>query len=265
MEIIESYVQGKRGVPELCEDGLVVTDHFAAVVDGSTSKVGAHGGREAMRLTLQAIRSLPPDADKEETLRRLTAAIAPHNPPQAAAQAAYRLTCSAVLYSRHRETVWFIGDCQCRAAGRTHTHPKLVDRILTEARCDAVRYLLRHGATADGLRRNDLGRAVIADALREQTNFQNDPNPSNPFRYPVLDGFPVDPAAVPALSVRGCGQIVLASDGYPVLCDTLAETEQALRRLLQADPLCIGPNVGTKCWADGNVSFDDRAYLSLRL
>lgn len=265
MEIVESYIQGKRNRPELCEDGFVVTDHFAAVVDGSTSKVGAHGGREAMRLTLQAIRTLPPAADKEETLRHLTAAIAPQNPPQAAAQAAYRLTCSAVLYSRHRETVWFIGDCQCRVAGRTYTHPKLVDRILTEARCGALHYLLDHGKTIDELRRNDLGRAVILDALREQTNFQNDPNPANPFRYPVLDGFPVDPATVPALSVHGCRRIILASDGYPVLCDTLAETESALHRLLQADPLCIGPNAATKCWAEGNASFDDRAYLSLRL
>lgn len=265
MKIIESYIQGKQGRSELCEDGYVVTDHFAAVVDGSTSKVGAHGGREAMRLTLDAIRGLPPAADKEEVLRRLTAAVAPHNPPQAATQAAYRLTCSAVLYSRHWHTVWLIGDCQCRLSGHTYTHPKLVDRVLTEARCEAVRYLLEHGASPAALRRNDLGRAFIMDALREQTNFQNDPNPRNPFRYPVIDGFPVDPAAVPAIPVGEATFLVLASDGYPVLHDTLQETEAELHRLLEADPLCIGPNAATKCWMEGTFSFDDRAYLSLRL
>lgn len=265
MEIIESYVQGKLGQPQLCEDGYVVTDHFAAVVDGSTSKVGAHGGLQAMRLTLTAIRSLPPAADKEEVLRRLTAAIAVHNPPQAATQAAYRLTCSAALYSRHWHTVWLIGDCQCRVGGRTYTHPKLVDRVLTQARCDAVRYLLDHGTSAESLRRNDLGRALIMDALREQTNFQNDPNPFNPFRYPVIDGRPIDPDAVPAIPLGPARRLILASDGYPVLADTLRDTEAGLRRLLQADPLCIGPNAATKCWMEGTESFDDRAFLSLSL
>ena len=46
MQIIEHFIQGKRNNAQLCEDGWVVTPHFAAVVDGSTSKVaGRNGGR----------------------------------------------------------------------------------------------------------------------------------------------------------------------------------------------------------------------------
>ena len=37
MKIAEQFIQGKHSAAD-CEDGIVVTDHFAAVIDGSTSK-----------------------------------------------------------------------------------------------------------------------------------------------------------------------------------------------------------------------------------
>lgn len=265
MNIIESYVCGKRPDQSLCEDGYVVTPHFAAVIDGSTSKVkGRNGGRTAMRLVQEAIGSLPPDTSKEEMLASLTRVLASHNPPEAATEAAYRLTCSAVIFSRSRRAVWMVGDCQCRWGGETHTHPKAVDALLTEARCDAIRYLLQHGHTTEGLRHNDLGRAFILDVLRMQTHFQNDRTQGNPFAYPVLDGTHIDPDKVPELAVpHSTYSIILASDGYPTVCDTLKESESELARLLEEDPLCIGENAGTKGWQEGNLSFDDRCYLKL--
>lgn len=265
MNIIESYVCGKRPDQSLCEDGYVVTPHFAAVIDGSTSKVkGRNGGRTAMRLVKEAISTLPPDACKDEVLGCLTQALASHNPAEAATQAAYRLTCSAVIFSRKRRTVWMVGDCQCRWEGKTYTHPKDVDTVLTEVRCDAIRYLLQHGHTTDELRLNDLGRAFILDVLRMQTNFQNDRIPGNPFAYPVLDGTCINPDKVPELTVPpSAGSIILASDGYPAVCDSLRKSESELERLLKVDPLCIGENAGTKGWLEGNLSFDDRCYLRL--
>ena len=265
MHIIESYVCGKHPDQSLCEDGYVVTPHFAAVIDGSTSKVkGRNGGRTAMRLVKDAIGSLPPDAGKEEMLASLTQVLAGHNPPEAATQAAYRLTCSAAIFSRRRRVAWMVGDCQCRWEGKTHTHPKAVDTLLTEARCDAIHYLLQHGHTVEDIRRNDLGRAFILDVLRMQTHFQNDRTPGNPFAYPVLDGTCIDPHKVPELTVQPSADcIILASDGYPTVCDTLRESESELARLLKEDPLCIGENAGTKGWTEGNLSFDDRCYLKL--
>lgn len=263
MEITECFLQGKRPNQEFCEDGYVLTPHFAAVIDGSTSKVaGRNGGREAMLTVTEAIKTLPADADKEEMLSHLTRALAEKNIPQAKNEAQYRLTCSAVIFSRARRCVWLVGDCQCRWGGRTFTNGKEVDRILTQARGDILRYLLAHGHTVEELRADDLGRKFIFSALREQTNFQNDPSPFNPFRYPVLDGTPVAPALVPEISppiyIKEC---VLASDGYPQLCDTLSETERSLKKILSEDPLCISANAGTKAWLPGNLSFDDRCYL----
>jgi len=271
MRIIEKSCIGKR-TGTACEDGYAVTEHFAAVVDGSTSKsrratanAGATTGFQAMRTVLAALPALPAEATKEEALAHFTSALRKATPCIESLPAEERPTCSAAIYSRLRREVWLMGDCQCRFGGQTHTHPKLIDTVLTQMRCDAVRYFLERGCTQTELLRNDRGRAFILDALREQTHFQNDPNPYNPFRYPVLDGTPVDPRFVPALDASRATTVVLASDGYPALFDTLAETEAHLHRLLGRDPLCIAENPATKCLVSGNRSFDDRTYLKLEI
>lgn len=275
MRIAESYIQGKFDDAARCEDGLTVTPHFAAVVDGSTSKraakyqagaaEGTSGGRRAMETVVAALQTLNAEATMVEAARHLTAALRDATPEAARTQAELRLTCSAAVFSLARREVWLFGDCQCRFGGRTYTNPKAVDVVLTRARCEAVRYLLAHGHTAEDIRRHDVGRAMIYDALREQTNFQNDPDVRNPFRYTVLDGFDIDTTTVPVLEVGTATRLILASDGYPVLCDALSETEAELARLLREDPLCIGENAATKCLMAGQVSFDDRAYLALEI
>lgn len=165
-----------------------------------------------------------------------------------------------------RREVWLFGDCQCRFEGKTYDNPKHVDEILTRARCEAVAYLLSKGASADSIRHFDAGRAFIYDALRDQTNFQNDPDVRNPYRYTVLDGTEMDLSTVPVLAVpSSVKKLILASDGYPVLHDTWRETEDELQRLLREDPLCIHENAATKCLMEGQVSFDDRTYLALEV
>ena len=266
MKIIEQFNIGKReGTP--CEDGWVVTSTFAAVVDGSTSKIKIAAGQEspghlAMRLVCEAIRNLPATITKEETLEVLTQVLAAD---QTYSSAHYRPTCSAVIYSQHYQEVWFIGDCQARWSSKTHHQEKLVDQILTDMRCRAVRYYLEHGYTEEDIKKNDKGRAFIFDALREQVHFQNDPDPRNPYRYPVIDGQPIAPELVPAQSVQGAKELILASDGYPELFDTLEDTEKRLQEVLLNDPLCIHENPATKCLVEGNRSFDDRTYLRLEL
>ena len=266
MKIIEQFSIGKRrGTP--CEDGWVVTSDFAAVVDGSTAKIKIAPGQEspghvAMRLVCEALENLPADTTKEEMLIRLSEAVAADT---TYAECNYRPTCSAVIYSRHFNEVWFIGDCQARWSGQTHKYEKLVDRILTDIRCEVIQYYLQHGYTPEDIRKEDKGRAFIYDALCEQLHFQNDGNPYNPFRYPVIDGQLIDPASVPALSIGDAEEIILASDGYPEVFDSLDATESMLEEVLEKDPLCIQENKSSKCLVEGNRSFDDRTFLKLDL
>ena len=266
MEIIEQFCLGKReGTP--CEDGWVVTNDFAAVVDGSTAKIKVAPGQEspghlAMRLVCEAIKQFPTAIQKDEALLRLTQAIANDHTYDATQ---YRPTCSAVIFSNYHKEIWFIGDCQGRWLGVTHHFEKLVDQILIDIRCRAVHYYLEHGYSEEDIKKNDKGRSLIFDALRDQVHFQNDPDFSNPFSYPVIDGQPIASDKVPCFSVADAKEIILASDGYPDLLDTLKATEDALHQVLAKDPLCINENPATKCLVEGNRSFDDRTYLRICL
>ena len=266
MKIIEKYSIGKKeGTP--CEDGWVVTENFAAVVDGSTAKIKLAPGQEnpghlAMRLVCDAIRQLPAQATKEEAAVLLTEAVAAD---QTFAGIGYRPTCSAVIYTNARKEVWFIGDCQGRWLGQTYKFEKLVDKVLIDIRCRAIRYYLTHGYTEDDIKQNDKGREFIYDAMLDQLHFQNDPDPHNPYAYPVIDGQPINPAHIRCYSVADAQELILTSDGYPKVFDTLEETEAYLADVLAKDPLCINENPASKCLVAGNRSFDDRTYLKLEL
>lgn len=81
MKIIESSIIGKKS-PEACEDGMVVTDDFIAVIDGSTSKTPKHlnpdmkNGRYAMMLISEYIREeLKADASADDFCQGVTAYI----------------------------------------------------------------------------------------------------------------------------------------------------------------------------------------------
>ena len=74
MKVIESKIEGKKS-PESCEDGLVVTADFIAVIDGSTSKTPHHlspdmkNGRYAMVLISEYIQhELKPESTVEQLL-----------------------------------------------------------------------------------------------------------------------------------------------------------------------------------------------------
>ena len=59
-------------------------------------------------------------------------------------------------------------------------------------------------------------------------------------------------------------EVVLASDGYPFLKETLKESEEELLKVLKEDPLCCTLNPSTKGIVKGNRSFDDRTYLRFK-
>ena len=79
-----------------------------------------------------------------------------------------------------------------------------------------------------------------------------------------VDGFAVDEAHIRVITLDfQPWHIVLASDGYPFLCPTLAESEARLAEQREKDPLNIGPAfMATKAFIPGNNSFDDRAFIS---
>lgn len=286
MKIIESCIIGKKS-PEACEDGMVVTDDFIAVIDGSTSKTPKHlnpdmkNGRYAMMLISEYIREeLKADASVDDFCQGVTAYIynkvyeklgveerLKEHPEE-------RLTASAILYSRTRNEVWMVGDCQAIIDGKLYENGKPYEEKIARKRVELI---------AQGLSPAEARKQIEPLLIKAMLSGQNQ-------TYTVIDGFPVYREGVKVVSVSdsssvqdsvpasdsvpcsdsasasdtipsSSSEIVLASDGYPFLKPSLAASEAALAEQIANDPQNIRSFIATKGIVEGNKSFDDRTYI----
>lgn len=277
MKVIESKIEGKKS-PESCEDGLVVTADFIAVIDGSTSKTPHHlspdmkNGRYAMVLISEYIQhELKPESTVEDFCEGVTSYI--YNKvyrqqgieEQMQAHPEERLTASAILYSKAKNEVWMVGDCQAIIDGKLYENNKPFEDIVARRRVE----LIRRGFTPQEARKTI--EPLLIQAMLEGQNKN----------YTVIDGFPIYQKGVKVVSLNApqknvetdvadslplpTKEIVLASDGYPFLKPTLAESEEALAHLLAYDPQCTHEFIATKGIVVGNKSFDDRTYIRFQI
>ena len=286
MRIIERYMHGKNPDQSLNEDGLVVTDGFAAVVDGVTGKSvrkawHPSGGVIAKDLAVDVISSLPPDTAMRQVQhavdQRFRDAYRTHEYGFAffEREPLERLQANAVMYSEARHEAWLFGDCQIMVNGTPTPTVKRVDELLGELRAFTTLALRerdgsagRTGHTSDGhgdaaripasAPAQDQAREMILPFLRLQSQFANK---RGPYGYFVFDGFTDPDYPIRVVRVDPGDEVVLASDGYPLLRPTLERSEDELRRLRQEDPALIGEYRSTKGFTPGLDSFDDRTYL----
>jgi glycerophosphoryl diester phosphodiesterase len=121
------------------------------------------------------------------------------------------------------------------------------------------------GTTIDQLRQNDKGREFIMPLLEEQSRLQNNPA-AGAYGYAAVDGFPVPDSGIVIKPIPdSINNIVLATDGYPMLKASLKESENALREILHRDPLLFKEYKSTKGLSKRNISFDDRAFIKVKL
>ncbi len=277
MIIIESKIVGKKS-QEACEDGMVVTDDFIAVIDGSTSKTPKHlnpdmkNGRYAMMLISEYIREeLKAEASVDDFCQGVTAYIynkvyeklgveerLKEHPEE-------RLTASAILYSRTRNEVWMVGDCQAIIDGKLYENGKPYEEKIARKRVE----LIEQGLSPAEARKQI--EPLLIEAMLSGQN-QN---------YTVIDGFPIYREGVKVVALKtkpvsssietyfqeqtkpvsSPNEVVLASDGYPFLEPTLAASEAALAEQIANDPQNIHSFIATKGIVEGNKSFDDRTYI----
>ena len=290
MKIIESSIIGKKS-QEACEDGMVVTDDFIAVIDGSTSKTPKHlnpdmkNGRYAMMLISEYIREeLKADASVDDFCQGVTAYIynkvyeklgveerLQEHPEE-------RLTASAILYSRTRNEVWMLGDCQAIIDGKLYENGKPYEQEIARKRVELIE---------QGLSPAEARKQIEPLLIKAMLSGQNR-------TYTVIDGFPIYREGVKVVSVSdscsvqdsiqdsvpasdsvlcsdsvsasgtifvSSSEIVLASDGYPFLEPTLAASEVALAEQIANDPQNIHSFIAAKGIVEGNKSFDDRTYI----
>lgn len=273
MTITEQYLKGKFDDAQQCEDVIFVSEDFIAVIDGATSKSCAiaadqiTSGKRAGQLIREGLSVLPADTDMQSAISNFNQLITAYyhqnkgtkyywdNPVE-------RLTASTVIYSKNKHELWMIGDCMAMINGELITNHKKVDEVCSGLRSAFItNKLMRNETTLEQLSKSDAGRDFIMPLLRWSIQFQNC-GYDHEFAYSVIDGFPVSPKLIKQVKLEGSAKIVLSSDGYPELKDTLKESEAILERTLKDDPLCIDLFKSTKGLRSGTVSFDDRAYIS---
>lgn len=271
INIIEKCIIGKKS-PETCEDGIVINPHFMAVIDGSTSKTrqqiitGQENGFTCMQIISRYLQDLPADTSVSSLCTGLTQAINAVyqkygiDTNKLIAHPEERLTASLVIYSDYYKQLWLIGDCQALVDNKHYDNTKPQEVFIARKRAAILeKAITQDHVSIDSLRDNDIGRQAIIGELVKCMQRQN-------IDYAVIDGFNIPMSKVKIVSLPDdVQQIVLASDGYPILKPTLAASETILQDILQTDPLCIHLFKATKGFKEGNKSFDDRSYIRFRI
>ncbi|SEI90084.1 hypothetical protein SAMN02910453_1647 [Lachnospiraceae bacterium A10] len=266
MKTIESYVQGKKEDQRLCEDGLYIGERLVAVIDGATAQSsrkydGDSSGCYAKKVLLDKIQQneemlLEMDAvDMMRTLNGFLTSALSKEKNELAIEEYPRA--SVIIYNEKRQEISGYGDCTCMINGKAYEFVKEIDRINSEYRSMVLEYALANGVTVDELRNNDVGRNAIKNTLKDRFVFENK---TGRYGYPTLNGYSFNDSMVFVQSINTGDEIVLATDGYPILKATLEESEAELKRLLVEDPLCMRGNQSTKGLVTGSNSFDDRTY-----
>ena len=273
-DVVESFLKGKHAETDN-EDAIFINPAFAAVIDGATSKSdfrknGKTTGQWAVQCVMEALQGLSVEATCLEAVSAITARIQNfytiHQLTELVEEhPECRCTASAVIYSAFRREIWQIGDCRCLTHSFYSANEKAVDHIMAEARCVYNEAELAAGMSLEELVACDPGRTFILPFLKRQAWLQNRTREDSRYAYAVFDGYPVPMELVKCFSVAEESEIVLASDGYPKLFFTLDETEAYLHRVLEKDPMCMYLHPETKGMLPGNCSYDDRAYLRLRI
>jgi len=273
--IEEQFIQSKTGNPDDCEDALHINEHFVAVIDGATSKTARRWNREtcgrtAVKIICQAFDEMPGDCTARQAADLMTSLVHTCYTDYNAREEVQRdpnqrITASCAAVSLSRQEVWLIGDCQILMGSHSITHRKRIDQILSDIRALVIELEIQKGATLEQLRENDMGRAFILPLLQEHTLFQNNCT-VQAYWFPAVDGFTIPDAGIITTAIPdSVTTIVLATDGYPVVHDTLEESERILQEILQKDPLVFREYKSTKGMLKGQVSFDDRAFVKIRL
>lgn len=264
MIIFEEAIVGKHSLQD-CEDGIVVNDNFVAVIDGSTSKTKHHinpdmkNGRYCMTIISNYIKCLPAKTSLDDFCKGITDKIHDiySNDSIQREHPEERLCASVVIYSNFQKEIWMIGDCQCMVDGKLYSNGKPSEKAIASKRATVFcKQNDIHPDMTDGKGHiiHDYARDEIIHDLIETMQGENK-------TYAVIDGFPIYKKGVKTIDVSQAKEIVLASDGYPFLCSTLAKSEKKLANQLANDPYNIDTFLATKGLMEGNVSFDDRAYI----
>lgn len=269
MRIIEQFICGKAGDDALCEDKIVVTSDFIAVVDGATSRQGLtlggwSNGRFAAEVIARGLGDFRSDIPAKEAVVALTEYL--RREAEAAAVAEGKRfdeiwawpAAALLVYSQTRKEIWRVADSTFLVDGKANYRSFPQEEIWAALRHAYLVSRMARGETEAAFLERDPSWDLLTPIISEFKIFANH---DGEFGYGVINGSAVPDAHIEVFPVPDAHEIVLASDGYPEVFATLAETEAQLSRVLREDPLMHRIHPQVKGIKKGHLSFDDRSYI----
>lgn len=270
MRIIEQFTQGKTGDDSVNEDNIVITPDFVVVLDGATSFSGHRikgmaNGRFASQTVGSFIKNIPADADAKTAVTYLSEQFQRALEKEVKAEGIVfdkpdSLPATTLLvYSRARKEIWRIGDSPFSVDGVESQKALPQIDLWVKTRQMTLRAYALNGVTETEMIENDPFTAALRILVPAPQAYINSNDPD--WAFSMITGQKVPEKLIEVTPVANAQEIVLASDGYPKLFNTLAQTERHLQETLDADPLMLRIHPQVKGRKPGAKSFDDRAYV----
>ncbi|MEO1150909.1 MAG: hypothetical protein AAFW83_07955 [Pseudomonadota bacterium] len=268
-QILERFTHAKRADNAYTEDRFVIGPHGAGVIDGA---IGPHHTdttmiTAALNAVVEYLEALGPGATARQTIDQVSAILADTKTAAGLTEFRYTGGFHLVFYHGPSRQLWRVGDCQFRHSGQTFTNDLEVEAIGARQRAVMVEAMRLRGQSDEEIMASDAYAELFTPFFAPLLDFAH--RTDHPLGFGVINGMPVpdqfiekhDLSTVSGVS----GALVMASDGYPVVCDTLADTEARLASLLVRDPMCIHEHICSKGLRPGQCSFDDRTYLRIKI
>ena len=276
MKVIERFLKGKYNDDKLCEDGICVTDNFIAVIDGVSSQSQIRFkdkklGKIICDILLEAIPKLDEKFNCFQAIDFLNEYILKYYKEQGlfdklSDDAANQPSASVIIYSKHYNQIWLIGDCMALYGEIILENPLKIDELYSSIRKMTIEYLLDTGYTEEQLLEDDIAKKFVQNLSKRQPYIRNKIFNSE-YDFVVIDGFnKPDKNLVKCIDVpNDIKEIVFTSDGYRKPFPTLKESEEYIQYIKKVDPLCYKKFSYERGFYKNQESYDDRAYIRFEI
>jgi glycerophosphoryl diester phosphodiesterase len=246
------------------EDAYVISNHYVAVVDGSTSKstyTGAPPGKLAADAISSALSSIKSNLTARQCVDLLTECVS-----SIPLQGGDAPSASVAIVSLALRQIWVVGDMNIRVGNTNRYFRHYGERHTAGMRAYYLTALIQQGLLVDNvLSGDDPGRELILPMLKEESKLRN-VDLQGRWYWGSIDGTHIPERHIKQISLPlEPVTVCLASDGYPRLFDSLEQTERVLRDTITRDPLMISVHPETKGVYRDQSSFDDRTYVKLTI
>ena len=160
-----------------------------------------------------------------------------------------------------------VGDCHVLISNTMiyFENNKMIDEVNKEIRNAHIKNQLENNIITEEelLLYDGLEKSVIKENILSQYWLQNRGDLQH--GYSVFDGTPIPKNKIKVCKFGSGTHLIIATDGYPRLFKTLKESETFLQELIEKDPIGYKYNYFGSSIENGYLSFDDRAYLSIKI